>query len=269
MTDEEKAALEATAKEEAEAQAEADKEAKDAEFEAEIADLSDEEKEAKRAERDANQHPDNQYYEAELKREREARKRESEARLKAEQSLADKRFKDAERRRKEKEEKEESDIEKPLTASQLEEILTKDREAIRKETQAVQIDEIANKMATSEAEKNLIIEIHKNRSFPSHLTLQEQLEESYVIANRKRLVGERNEALRALKGKDGVNRNPAMTHRDAPKAGEPKLSPADSDAIKNSGFSWNGTSRRYEKKISGGQTLVRNKDGSVTLVKAK
>ena len=40
-------------------------------------------------------------------------------------------------------------------------------------------------------------------------------------------------------------------------------------AIKNSGFSWNGTSRRYEKKISGGQTLVRNKDGSVTLVKAK
>ena len=262
MTDEEKATLEATAKEEAEAQAEADKEAKDAEFEAEIANLSDEEKEAKRAERDANQHPDNQHYEAELRREREAR-------LKAEQALADKRFKDAERRRKEKEEKGEDDIEKPLTASQLEEILTKDREVIRKETQAVQIAEIANKMATSEAEKNLIIEIHKNRSFPSHLTLQEQLEESYVIANRKRLVGERNEALRALKGKDGVNRNPAVTHRDAPKAGEPKLSPADSDAIKNSGFSWNGTSRRYEKKISGGQTLVRNKDGSVTLVKAK
>ena len=258
MTPEEKAALEATAKEEAEAQAKADKEAQDAEFEAEIADLSDEEKEAKRATRNAPQHLD---YEAELKREREARE-------KAEKALADRRFKESEQRRKEKEAGGTGDDdEKPLTANQLEEILSRERETTQKEVQSLRIYEIAKGLATSEAERNLIVEIHKNRSFPAHLSLEEQLEEAYAIANRKKLIGERNEALRALRGKDGVNKDTATTHRDAPKAGEPKLSPADQQAIKGAGFSWNGTNRRYEKKLSGGRILVRKPDGSVAIVK--
>ncbi|MEK7578128.1 MAG: hypothetical protein AAB456_00185 [Patescibacteria group bacterium] len=254
------AALEAEAQ--AKAEAEAAKAAEDAEFEASIADLSDEEKEAKRAERQAQMHPDNQDYEAELAREREARK-------KAEDALADRRFKESERKRKEEDEGTgDNPDDKPLTASQLEQILSRDREANRKEVRNVQATEIAGKLATSEVEKNLIVEVWKNRTFPEHLTLDEQIEEAYAIANRKKLIGERNEALRALRGKDNINTNPAATHHDAPKAGAPKLSPADQTATTAAGFIWNGVTRRYEKKLARGLLIIDPQTKKTRLIKA-
>ena len=260
MTEEEKqAALEAEnkAKEEAEAQANATKEAQDAEFEAGIAELSDEEKEAKRAEREANKNPDNADYKAQLERERKARED-------AEKALADRRFKDSERKRKEREAGGEG---KTLTADQLDEILAREREETRKEIQSTQIREIAGRLATSEAQRDLIVEIHKNRTFPSHLSLEEQIEEAYAISNSKKLIGERNEAMRALRGKDAVNKNPASTHRDAPVPSAPKLKPADEQALTAAGFVYNGTTRRLEKKLPNGDILVRLPGGGTAIVK--
>jgi len=194
-------------------------------------------------------------YEAELKKEREAREA-------AERALANKRFKAAEKKRKTEDEEyvetDEEDEDLPLTKAGLQKILAEERQFNQKNLQRIQAEEIAKSLTGSEAEKNLVLEIHKNRTFPSHLSLSEQLEESYVIANRKKLVGERNEAMRALKGKDGVNKNPAGAHRDSAPSKEPKISPQDATAFKAAGFVWNGVSRNYEKKLPNGDLLVRD-----------
>jgi len=233
MTDEERAALQA--------EAEAKAEAEDAEFEAGLEGLSEEEVTQKRTEREAKKFST---IEAELKREREARE-------KAEKALADRAFKEREERRK-------SGEDKPLTASELESILVRERQFTQKEVRSVQISELAGRMSESDVEKNLIIEVHKNRTFPEHLSIEEQLEESYLIANRKKILGERAELLRALRGREGVTHDAASTHRDAPEGGEPNIPPADAQAFKAAGFVWNGKSRQYEKKLSNGSLLIRD-----------
>ena len=253
MTKEEQAALEAKK------QAEVDAKAKDEES------AKDETKEEESEEEDESKDPDKIDYEAELLKEREARE-------KAEKAAADTSFKLREQKRKGKDEEddeEEEEVEKPLTASQLQTILAKEREETTKSLNVQRIAEIAGKLATSESERNLLIEIHKNRSFPQHLSLEEQLEEAYAIANRKKLVGERNEALRALRGKDGVNDNPASTHQDAPKSGEPKIDAVDLQAIKEVGYSFNNVSHLYEKKLPNGNTITYNPKTKQTILVKK
>lgn len=186
-------------------------------------------------------------YEAELKREKEARE-------KAEQLIAENKFKDNLRKKAD----EGGGEEKPLTASELHSILASDRQQTQKEVKANRIQELAKGLSTSIAEADLTVEIHRNTTFPQHFTLQEQVEASYAIANRKKLIGTTNEALRALKGKDGVNNNAAGSFHDSRKAGEPEMAGGDKAAILASGFLWNGTSRRYEKKLNNGDILVRD-----------
>ncbi len=202
-------------------------------------------------------------YETELKKERDARE-------KAEKALAEDRYRASERRRKgQGEEEEVTEPEKPLTAKQLNEILAQNRAETQKEIQASRISELAGRLAESELQKSLVIEIHKNRSFPEHLSLEEQIEEAFAIANRKKLIGDRNEALRALKGKSGVNKNPATTYQDAPQPGEPQLSATEKAALTQVGFAWNITAKRYEKKLSNGQTLVRDQKTKQTYLVPK
>src|SRR3990167_8544514 len=165
MTEEEKKAAEIA---EAEAK-KAEEEKADADFEAGLEGLSDEERAQKRVEKEAQGKADLQiYYEAELKRERERAGA-------AEAAAADSAFKLREAKRKEKEEAEAKgetyEDDKPLTAKELEAILQKDREKTRKELQAGAVAEKARKLAGSEAEANLIVEIHKNRTFPEGLSL--------------------------------------------------------------------------------------------------
>lgn len=216
-------------------------------------------KEVETEDEDKSSHSDNQDYETLLAKEREARER-------AEKALAEKRFKSSKERREADEDDDEE--EKPLTEKMLQEILAKDRLENQKFLQAERIKDIAGKLSTSDAEKNLIIEIHKNRQFPEHLSLDEQLEECFAIANRQKLIGERNEALRALKNKSGVDNNSAGTHHDQPKAGEPKLSAVELNSLKGMGYVWNATSKLYEKKLKNGNTLVRDNAGQIRLIKA-
>lgn len=175
-------------------------------------------------------------YEAELEKERKG---------KPDPKKAKDAFK--ERQSKHQDDEEESDNDKPLTRREAEKILQEGRAL-----------DIANNMANSPKEAELIVEKWKNRTFPTHLSLTQQLEEAYAITHAKKLVGERNEAIRALKAKAGVNKNTATTHREPAAATEPKLSPADASGLKNAGFAFNGVSRRYEKKLSNGDMIIQD-----------
>lgn len=147
------------------------------------------------------------------------------------------------------EEKETEEDDKPITRKDLAEIEAK----VRRDLQAEQALTIAKGFASSEKEAELIVEKWKNRTFPATLTLSEQIEEAFAITHRKKLIGERNEALRALRGKEGVNKDSSGTHQDPKKStSEPKLSSQDTQAIKASGFSYNSTARRFEKKLPNG-----------------
>src|SRR3990167_6801328 len=238
MTEEQKAAELAQA--EADAKAEAEQKAK-----AERENETDEERESREAkEEQARLQVD---HVAELKRLEERAKA-------AEKDSADKAFKLRELKRKQDEGGDDED--KPLTAKQLDDILTRNREETRKEIQSEIITEKAKKLAQTEDEAKLIIAIHKERSFPSYLSLDEQLEEAFAIANRKSLLAQNAELKRSLRGKDTISDIVAGTHRDSPALDEPKISSHDISAIKAAGFKWDGKTRLYTKQLGRGKLLT-------------
>ncbi len=149
-------------------------------------------------------------------------------------------------------EDEDGEDDRPLTKKEVRAMLDAEKKA-QSESQFL---ELAKSQAPSDKAAQLIFEKWRNRSFPSHLTLQEQFDEAYAITYSKKIIGERNEAVRALKNRRNVSKDGSSTHHDAPKAGEPKLSPQDLKAIKAVGYVWDGASRRFQKKLSNGDTLV-------------
>lgn len=152
-----------------------------------------------------------------------------------------------------------------ITEERLQEILAADR----KERQQDEALRLARGMAGSDKEAELIVAKWANRTFPKNLTLEDQISEAYAITHRKKLLGERNEALRALRGKQGIKKDGSGTHREAAKNGsEPKLPAADAQAIAAAGFKWNLKSRQFEKKLKNGDMLIRDtKTKQVKLVR--
>ena len=135
------------------------------------------------------------------------------------------------------------------------------------ETQRDSIDQKLRSLATSDAEANLMIEISKSRTFPTHYSQDDIAEEIYAIANRKKMRLERDEALRALAGKDSASPGTGG-HHDSQRAGEPQMTEYDKEEHRRIGFLWNGTSRRYEKKLSNGHLLYKDpKTKKVVLVR--
>ena len=150
----------------------------------------------------------------------------------------------------------EDDENKPLTRKDLAEVeIRVERKLLKGQALSV-----AKGLADNDKEAELIVARWGNRSFPQGTPLSEQIEEVYAALPhvRKRLIGERNEALRALKGKEGANRNSATTHKAGLPGKEPKLSPQDEQAIKAAGFVFNATARWFEKKLGNGDLLVRD-----------
>lgn len=191
----------------------------------------------------------NTEFEDALKRERELGRQEGAAEIA---------FKVRDKKRKGEDDDEEEDEDepedKPLTQKQLDSILAQERQKTMKVLQASQIVEIAKRLAKGDAEADLIVEIHKNRIFPEGLSLQDQLEESHAIANRKRLPAQNEELKRALRHEDTKSDANIGTHRDASKAGEPNAS-RDITAIKASGYNWDGARQVYKKPLKGNKTL--------------
>ena len=235
MTDEEKAALEAKQAEETEVESEA-KDDETTEADTEVVEADEESKEL----------------EAELKREREARE-------KAEKALAEGRYKRAESKRKEEvqDEVEESDDDKPMTRKELQAEMAKREDVVRKEMLNSEAKRLADSMSTNDTEKALILEKWKSHTFPSHISLEEQIESCYAMANRKRIIGQRDEALRALKGKSGVNKDVASTHHDALAGSAPRMAGPDAAELARVGYVYNTTAKRFEKKLPNGKLLVK------------
>ena len=226
---------------EAEAKAKAEADAQD-EFEVSLEGLSEEEKTQKRTEKANVNIKSEEYYQLEIEKERKMRE-------KAEKAAADNAFKLREAKR--NKEEEDGAVEKPLTASELQEILSKDREDTRKESLMIYADEKIRKLTSSDSEASLVKEVLKNRSFPESLSLDDRIEESFAIANRKKLIAERNEALRALKSRETNETFGGSTFHDQKHGQEPRMAQDEKVVLTQGGFSFNNASRQWEKKIKG------------------
>lgn len=277
MTDEEKTEAELAAEKEAEekaaAEAKAETEAQDAKFEETLEGLSDEEKEAKREER--NKASNSKKEEIDYKALHDEEKARADA---AEQALANDRYNAGEARRKADEAAggggggDEEEEDKPLTKKEFNEGIAKQDQKTQKQLRKQESETIVKGMTDNVDEQNYILEIHKNRDFPSNLSLQDQLGEAQAIANRKKWKGERDEALRKASSDRTANTDAASSHRKAPesKAGEPSMTPQDKQMLVSKGWKWNTTNKRFEKSTSSGVLLYRDKNGSVkTAKKAK
>ncbi len=198
-------------------------------------------------------------HEAELKKEREKRE-EAERKLEETRDKARERFK-----KKEEVEVEDEPQDKPVTVSELTSILAKDRQDNRKELQASTIalkaKELAGKDA-SEAEVQRIIETHRERTFPSYLSLDKQLEESYAIVNSPRIIAQNSELKRSLLSKDTKGTGDEGVTKDAPKIGEPTLETSFRTELQKAGFLWDG--KQFKKKLESGKVLIKDyKSGKV------
>lgn len=177
-------------------------------------------------------------------------------------AIADQEFKKREEKRKEKEAAS-GEADKPLTRADFNAALEADRKERRTDDALI----LARKMAGSEKEAQLILQKWKNRTFPKNLPLSEQLEETYVITHRKKLLGERNEAMRALHGRDTVTKVGITNQRTAQNAAAPKLPPSEVAILKQSGLTYNNTLKRFEKKLPNGRILIRdNKTKQIKLL---
>lgn len=252
MTDKKKQA-ELAAKEKVEADAKAEVETQDAEFEETIADLSDEEKEAKRAEKKAKESTSIIDYSAELEKELAISEEKG---IKADKALADKRFKDSKEKR---EKDEDEDEDKPLTKADLSKMLNENEQRNRKVIEKEKAESLADRLAGSEDEKKLILAKWENRTFPTNYSLEEQIKESYVLANSNKLIAERDEALRALKGKDGVNKDTAEIHIEPQSTKDREISGDLKTVIGRRGFVFNNQTKQYEKTTANGKKLIYDK----------
>lgn len=191
----------------------------------------------------------------------------------AERVLAEGRYKNAQKKRLKDEsedeeqldDEEEDDEDRPLTRREYAKMMQENNQRFEKQVQASRIADIAKSIARNADEASAIVEIHKNRTFPAYMPLEQQMNEAFLIANSSKILGEHQEALRALRGKNGVVKNPAAGHRDGPLSAEPKMAGADIQAIKDAGFNWNGTSKSYEKKLSNGDILRRDPKTKATI----
>lgn len=128
----------------------------------------------------------------------------------------------------------------------------------------------ARSMAKSEDEAQYLFERWKRRAFEPNTTVDDQVEEVYIITHKNTLLGENNELKRALAGKGAVNRSVGGSYgtETQPKA-EPKLEAGDKQVLTESGFTYNNSTRRYEKKIGSSKILIKDpKTGKISVIKS-
>ena len=193
--------------------------------------------------------------EAELVKEREARK-------KAEIALGDQRaFDKREKARQEEEEGEVEEKEKPLTATDLKGILHQDRQETLKEFKGAEIKQKAEDRASSDKEAELMVETHRNRTFPAHLSIDEQMDEVYAIVNRKRLLAQNEELKRKITSKETVKTTEEGDYRETPAS--TVKAPADvKQQLIQQGYTEDKVKGVFKKVIAGGtKTLYKDPKG--------
>ena len=188
----------------------------------------------------------------------------------AEKLLADRRYKSKHGKKVDEDNDDDQDDEeddKPLTRREATALFEKQRLESQKEGQAERVMEVAMELAESKEEAELIAEIHKNRQFPTYLTVREQVEEAQAIANRKRDISKTSELKRALKAKEGVSKDSAGTYRDGQEGTKPKLTPQDDASYKRAGFAYESKDKVWKKKLPNGKFLIKDPRTKATYIK--
>lgn len=243
MTPEQKAAIAAAAK--AEKDGKADK--PEVKEEAETDEVAAEPIEGEVAAEVIEDDPSNLDYEAIAKAERERADR-------AEIALAGSAFKGRNAKRKEKDDVEEVDVsddeelDKPVTRREL---AQRDQRIEKSATRNIALS-IARANTSTEAEAQAGLQFWDTRVIPTG-NLEEDVLFALAGINRKRTVSKTVEVARALRSKETALHSTAVVHREQSPAGEPKISPQDAVAIKQSGMVWDGTKRLYKKPLGNGK----------------
>jgi len=149
---------------------------------------------------------------------------------------------------------EEDEDDKPITRRDLKGV----RAEIRKEVLEEQAREIAGEMASSPKQAELIYQIYSNRVFPAHLSLREQMEEAFAIANRRKIIAVSKEVRRALKGKASTYNNGASSHRAPMDSPAPKVSKSDQNSYARAGFKFDAKKNLYVKVLPNKKRLYKD-----------
>jgi hypothetical protein len=189
---------------------------------------------------------------------REEAKKERERRKNAERALAEKRWRNNKKKKdqddEEADDEEGDDPDRPVTLRDLETVLSR-RE---RTSNADRIREVASDLTGDPDKAEYIIEIHANRTFPSDMSLREQLEESLAIADRKHLVSKNSELKRALRSRDLASRNGGGSHRKGNEGTHPKVEKSLEQSLKNAGFAYDPKMKFWKKKLPSGQHLFKD-----------
>lgn len=139
----------------------------------------------------------------------------------------------------------------PLTRAEFKAELARTSESIEKKALESAALTVARANTASEAEAQAAMQFYRTRVVPTG-----NLEEDVLFAigglNHRRTAGRVREVARALQSKENALRQTAEPHREPTAATEPKISPADAHAIKQSGMVWDGVKRVYKKPLGDG-----------------
>jgi len=140
------------------------------------------------------------------------------------------------------------DDDRPLTRREAMEFMSAQSAEIKKTAQESAALTIARANTATEAEAQAAVLFFKTRVIPTG-----NLEDDVLFAiggiNRKKAASKVVEMARTIKSKDTALHSTGNVHRDAAPGKEPKLSPQDAYAIKQSGMVWDGTLRLYKKAL--------------------
>ena len=162
------------------------------------------------------------------------------------------------KRNEKKDEEEEDEEDKPLTRRELDEILRRERSAFVSEAHGDRIHEIAGTLTDNPKEAELIIAMHRNRTFPEGLSLTGQLEEVAAVVNYKKERAKNGELTRALKAKGNVSKDSISAHKDAEVGSAPKMDASTTASYTRAGFKYDVKDRLWKKKLPNGNTLIKD-----------
>lgn len=162
----------------------------------------------------------------------------------------------------ESEEDAEEEDDKPLTRREAKAFFS----GVEKTSQESAALTLARTHTNSEAEARAAVTFWKTRVIPTG-----DLEKDVMFAigglNHKKVLAKNSELARALKGKDGVSKDSASSHRDGAPGDAPKLSAQDEASYKRAGFSYDGKARVWKKKLPTGKFLHKDPKTKATWVR--
>lgn len=176
----------------------------------------------------------------------------------AERALADQAFKGRQARRAgaaaDPDPSEDEDADAPLTRAEFEARLTRAQQVLEKTALNSAALSIARANTATEAEAQAAMQYYHSRVVPTG-----NLEEDVLFAigglNHRRAAARATELGRAVRSKDTARRTTGEPHRETAPANEPRISPADAQAMKQAGMVWDGVARLYKKPLGGSKTL--------------